>query len=76
MAAVMSNLLEVLNFHSNQYSLIKQGNTFFLFEFFYKINIKFIVLTSTKFMELFLSDDHYICPLMINTFEDIVRKSR
>lgn len=27
-------------------------------------------------MELFLSDDLYICPLMINTFDDIVRKSR
>jgi len=27
-------------------------------------------------MELFLTDDIYVCPLMINTFEDIVRKSR
>ncbi|CAF1663524.1 unnamed protein product, partial [Adineta ricciae] len=58
MTTVMNNLLEVLNFHSNQYGLIKQ------------------VLISNKFMELFLTDDVYICALMINSFEDIVRKSR
>ncbi|CAF1406218.1 unnamed protein product [Adineta steineri] len=58
MNTVMNNLIEVLNFHSNQYSLIKQ------------------VLVSSKFMELFLTDDVYICSLMINIFEDIVRKSR
>jgi hypothetical protein len=58
MNAVMRNLIEVLNFHSNQYALIKQ------------------ILVSTKFMELFLTDDVYACILMINTFEDIVRKSR
>ena len=28
MNTVMNNLLEVLNFHSNQYSLIKQGKDF------------------------------------------------
>ncbi|CAF3080961.1 unnamed protein product [Rotaria sp. Silwood2] len=58
MTTVMNNLLEVLTFHSNQYSLIKK------------------VLASSKFMELFLTDDVKICPLMINIFEDIIRKSR
>ncbi|CAF0820687.1 unnamed protein product [Rotaria sordida] len=58
MDTVMNNLLEVLSFHSNQYSLIKQ------------------VLVSPKFMELFLTDDVYICRLMIDTFENIIRKSR
>ena len=78
MNTVMTNLLEVINFHSDQYSLIKQGKKA------KKLNrnlinrkiLFFLVLVSTKFMELFLTDDLYICPLMINSFEDIVRKSR
>jgi hypothetical protein len=36
----------------------------------------YLVLISPKFMELFLTDDVNICPIMIDSFEDIVRKSR
>ena len=39
-------------------------------------NLMSLVLVSTKFMELFLTDDVYACILMINTFDDVVRKSR
>ena len=72
----MSNLLEVLDFHSNQYTLIKQGETFLLMgphPLFIGISL---VLVSSRFMELFLTDDVYICPMLINAFEDLVRKSR
>jgi CRISPR/Cas system-associated exonuclease Cas4 (RecB family) len=71
----MINLREVLNFHSNQHSLIKQGKHFHE-SMKIKFNEIFLVLVSPKFMELFLTDDVYICPIMIDSFEDIVRKSR
>ncbi|CAF1626888.1 unnamed protein product [Rotaria magnacalcarata] len=57
MNTVISNLLELLAFHANEYSLIKQ------------------ILVSPKFMELFLTDDVYLCSLMISMFEDVIRKS-
>ena len=77
MNTVLNNLIELLNFHSNQYSLVKQGEYFSSpCQMFDEHRFVLSVLVSSNFMELFLSDDVYICPLMINTFEDIVRKSR